>query len=117
MRARSSARYPSPRRGAKHYFSGSTENFSCSAGHHRARTRHFCRRQGVEQSQKQAIPAAPPPCTQITASLRCPSFLHEEQAMPRRLPPLTALKAFEAAARHVSFTRAAAELCVTQGAV
>jgi len=37
--------------------------------------------------------------------------------MPRRLPPLTALKAFEAAARHVSFTRAAAELCVTQGAV
>jgi LysR family glycine cleavage system transcriptional activator len=37
--------------------------------------------------------------------------------MPRRLPPLNALKAFEAAARHVSFTRAAEELCVTQGAV
>ncbi|MBO0758292.1 MAG: LysR family transcriptional regulator, partial [Bradyrhizobiaceae bacterium] len=37
--------------------------------------------------------------------------------MPRRLPPLSALKAFEAAARHVSFTRAAEELCVTQGAV
>src|SRR5258708_19699970 len=37
--------------------------------------------------------------------------------MPRRLPQLNALKAFEAAARHVSFTRAAAELCVTQGAV
>jgi LysR family glycine cleavage system transcriptional activator len=37
--------------------------------------------------------------------------------MPRRLPPLNALKAFEAAARHESFTRAAAELCVTQGAV
>jgi LysR family glycine cleavage system transcriptional activator len=35
----------------------------------------------------------------------------------RRLPPLNALKAFEAAARHESFTRAAAELCVTQGAV
>ena len=37
--------------------------------------------------------------------------------MPRRLPQLNALKAFEAAARHVSFTRAAEELCVTQGAV
>jgi LysR family glycine cleavage system transcriptional activator len=37
--------------------------------------------------------------------------------MPRRLPPLIALKAFEAAARHESFTRAAEELCVTQGAV
>src|SRR4029077_7632252 len=37
--------------------------------------------------------------------------------MARRLPQLNAIKAFEAAARHVSFTRAAAELCVTQGAV
>ena len=37
--------------------------------------------------------------------------------MTRRLPPLNALKAFEAAARHESFTRAAEELCVTQGAV
>jgi LysR family glycine cleavage system transcriptional activator len=37
--------------------------------------------------------------------------------MPRRLPQLNALKAFEAAARHISFTRAAEELCVTQGAV
>jgi LysR family glycine cleavage system transcriptional activator len=35
----------------------------------------------------------------------------------RRLPPLNALKAFEAAARHESFTRAADELHVTQGAV
>src|SRR6516162_7066301 len=39
------------------------------------------------------------------------------RAMPRRLPQLNALKAFEAAARYVSFTRAAEELCVTQGAV
>jgi LysR family transcriptional regulator, glycine cleavage system transcriptional activator len=39
------------------------------------------------------------------------------QSMPRRLPPLNALKAFEAAARNESFTRAADELCVTQGAV
>ena len=37
--------------------------------------------------------------------------------MRTRLPPLNALKAFEAAARHESFTRAAEELCVTQGAV
>jgi len=37
--------------------------------------------------------------------------------MPRRLPALNALKAFEAAARHGSFTRAAEELFVTQGAV
>ena len=37
--------------------------------------------------------------------------------MPRRLPSLNALKAFEAAARHESFTRAAQELCVTQGAI
>jgi LysR family transcriptional regulator, glycine cleavage system transcriptional activator len=35
----------------------------------------------------------------------------------RQLPQLNALKAFEAAARHESFTRAAAELFVTQGAV
>ncbi|MEM7225946.1 MAG: transcriptional regulator GcvA [Pseudomonadota bacterium] len=34
-----------------------------------------------------------------------------------RLPPLNALRAFEAAARHQSFSRAAAELNVTQGAV
>ena len=37
--------------------------------------------------------------------------------MFRRLPQLNALKSFEAAARHESFTRAAEELCVTQGAV
>jgi LysR family glycine cleavage system transcriptional activator len=33
------------------------------------------------------------------------------------LPPLNALRSFDAAARHQSFTRAAEELCVTQGAV
>jgi LysR family glycine cleavage system transcriptional activator len=37
--------------------------------------------------------------------------------MRRQLPPLNTLKAFEAAARHESFTRAAEELCVTQGAI
>jgi LysR family glycine cleavage system transcriptional activator len=35
----------------------------------------------------------------------------------RKLPPLNALKAFEACARHKSFTAAARELCVTQSAV
>src|SRR6201988_1920534 len=37
--------------------------------------------------------------------------------MRQRLPALNALKAFEAAARHESFTRASEELFVTQGAV
>jgi LysR family glycine cleavage system transcriptional activator len=37
--------------------------------------------------------------------------------MSRNLPPLNALKAFEAAARHVSFTLAAAELNVTHAAI
>jgi LysR family glycine cleavage system transcriptional activator len=36
---------------------------------------------------------------------------------PRRLLPLNALRAFEAAARHLSFSRAADELSVTPGAV
>ncbi|KJV09397.1 hypothetical protein VZ95_11755 [Elstera litoralis] len=37
--------------------------------------------------------------------------------MPRPLPNLAALRAFEAAGRHLSFSRAADELFVTQGAV
>ena len=36
---------------------------------------------------------------------------------PTRLPPLNALRAFEAAARHLSFKKAARELHVTAGAV
>lgn len=35
----------------------------------------------------------------------------------RRLPPLNALRGFDAAARHLSFTKAAEELSLTQGAV
>jgi LysR family glycine cleavage system transcriptional activator len=35
----------------------------------------------------------------------------------RRLPPLNALRAFESAARHLNFSRAADELSVTPGAV
>ena len=37
--------------------------------------------------------------------------------MRRRIPPLNPLRAFEAAARHMSFTKAADEMNVTQGAV
>lgn len=37
--------------------------------------------------------------------------------MWRRFPPLNPLRAFEVTARHLSFTKAADELCVTQGAV
>ncbi len=37
--------------------------------------------------------------------------------MGRRLPPLNALRAFEAGARHLSFTKAAEELFVTQAAI
>ena len=37
--------------------------------------------------------------------------------MPQPLPPLNALRAFEAAARHLSFTRAADEMNVTQAAI
>ena len=40
-----------------------------------------------------------------------------EAVVRRSLPQLNALRSFEAAARHQSFTRAADELCVTQGAV
>src|SRR5262249_57275514 len=44
------------------------------------------------------------------ASQRWPSMSH-------RLPPLNALRAFEAAARHLSFKHAANELGVSPGAV
>ena len=41
----------------------------------------------------------------------------ERNSDRRRLPPLNALRAFEAAARHLNFSRAADELTVTPGAV
>ncbi len=37
--------------------------------------------------------------------------------MPKHLPPLLALRAFEAVARHLSFIKAARELCVSQSAI
>jgi DNA-binding transcriptional LysR family regulator len=42
---------------------------------------------------------------------------HAKANPARRLPPLDALRGFEAAARHLSFTRAAEELAVTQSAI
>src|SRR5881275_1246501 len=57
------------------------------------------------------------PCSERMRALPCLSFSHDGRTMLRRLPPLNAIKAFEAAARSESFTRAAEELCVTQGAV
>lgn len=41
----------------------------------------------------------------------------EQTALSFRLPPLNALRAFEAAARHENISRAAAELCVSPGAI
>src|SRR5258705_11186078 len=69
---------------------------------------------GLSQGARRIEPGMP--CQQSINSLPCPRFSHEGR-MPRQLPPLNALKAFEAAARSESFTRAAEELCVTQGAV
>jgi len=43
--------------------------------------------------------------------------MRESMSDRGRLPPLNALRAFEAAARHLSFTRAAQELHVTQAAI
>ena len=37
--------------------------------------------------------------------------------MKKRLPPLNWLRAFEASARHLNFTQAAAELHMTQAAI
>jgi LysR family transcriptional regulator, glycine cleavage system transcriptional activator len=46
------------------------------------------------------------------------SCVHDEgHPMARRLPPFAALRAFEAAARLLSFTRAAEELTITQAAI
>jgi LysR family glycine cleavage system transcriptional activator len=47
--------------------------------------------------------------------IRC--WCETEAMMPRTLPPLNALRAFEAAARLQSFTRAAAELNVSHSAI
>src|SRR5512134_587353 len=47
----------------------------------------------------------------------CHRVVERNSSMPRSLPPLTSLRAFEAAARHLSFTKAARELHVTPAAI
>jgi LysR family glycine cleavage system transcriptional activator len=44
-------------------------------------------------------------------------ILCQAEFMPRPLPPIASLRAFEAAVRHMNFTRAAEELAITQAAV
>lgn len=44
-------------------------------------------------------------------------WVQSELTVLRKLPPLNAVRAFEAAARHVSFSKAAKELFVTHGAI
>jgi len=46
-----------------------------------------------------------------------PAWVDQESKVLRKLPPLNAVRAFEAAARHVSFSKAAKELFVTHGAI
>src|ERR1700684_3352876 len=54
----------------------------------------------------------------LVQTISFPSILSNTKTMPpRRLPPLHAVRAFEAAARHLSMSRAARELNVTPGAV
>ncbi len=48
---------------------------------------------------------------------RANSCLGLDDNMSHRLPPLNGLRAFEVAARHLSFTNAASELYLTRGAV
>ncbi len=57
--------------------------------------------------------------TQMSSGASLPNLLLVSRllTMSRRLPPLNPLKAFEAAARHLSLTKAAEELHVTQVAV
>lgn len=57
-----------------------------------------------------------PACRHGPSALICTRFFHPACHGPHAAP-LNGLKSFEAAARHESFTRAAEELCVTQGAV
>lgn len=64
--------------------------------------------------------APPPPAAAVSVEMEQQPDRHEASpasAALRRLPPLNALRAFEVAARHLSFTRAAAELYVTPAAV
>src|SRR3546814_8022937 len=59
----------------------------------------------------------PPLSTRTDTAFPYPTLFDLTPLPLRRLPPLNALRAFEVAARHLSFTKAAAELHVTPAAV
>src|SRR5207253_10749681 len=58
-----------------------------------------------------------PPARSRAIDISAHNVRKAHNAAMQKLPPLNALKAFDAAARHLSFTGAAAELYVTHGAV
>lgn len=49
--------------------------------------------------------------------MAAPTHRKADVQTPQHLPPLLALRAFEAVARHLSFSKAARELCVSQSAI
>src|SRR5688572_13209051 len=53
----------------------------------------------------------------LRRTIEFPAPLRRENLVSQALPPLNALRAFEAAARHANFARAALELNVTPGAL
>ncbi len=58
-----------------------------------------------------------PVCRQAKIIGQWFNLIEQYPTMKHALPPLDSLKVFEAAARLLSFTRAADELCITKGAV
>src|SRR5277367_2041053 len=71
---------------------------------------HSC---SIPQASVSIIDARTPPTQTISSRRVCEYYSH----MSRRLPPLSALRPFEAAARLESFSRAAEELHLTHGAI
>src|SRR5689334_24582382 len=57
------------------------------------------------------------PTTQVVTTISHTIGEPDSHQMATRLPSLSALRTFEAAARHLNFSRAAAELHITHGAI
>ncbi len=68
-------------------------------------------------SIKSASTDRPQANDECSIRMNAPHALQCQNQRMRRLPPFAELVAFEAVARHLSFTRAAQELCLTQSAV
>src|SRR5260221_2646061 len=68
-----------------------------------------------EREKKRVGDCGPGGCSAVV--LRHANDIHRSSASMPGLPPLHALRAFEAAARHLSFARAAAELNLTPSAI